>query len=189
MIPISPPRGLLLIALVAASLFQILSPLRAAPLGISLLKTVDLSPGADAYFPFRLAVNHTTHKMYVPGAITPDGDYPPTDGGVGYGVKAINTATNTAIAGVPMGFYNDGSGNKVPFRPIAIAVDESVGPIGNKIYVVGQVGDDRLFLRKIDGSTDTKKGRPCSRAGWRRGHADRHHLRLRGLSRQYYSAR
>jgi DNA-binding beta-propeller fold protein YncE len=141
---------------IAGSALLANAPLQAgAPPGLSLFKTIDLSPGADSYAPFQLAINRTTHKIYVPGSITPDSTFIPPDGGIGFGIKVIDTTTNTAVAGIPLGFYDGGSGTKIPFAPVAIAVDDSAAPDGNKIYVVGQVGDDRLFLRTIDGATDT----------------------------------
>ena len=128
------------------------------PPGISLLKTIDLSPGADAYFPFRLGVNHSTHKLYVPGLVPADTQfYAPDGGGTGLGVKVVDTNTRQAIAGIDLGLYDGGSGSKVAFTPLGIAVDESTDLPGNRIYVLGQVGDDRLFLRTIDGATDTNE--------------------------------
>lgn len=135
--------------------------LAANPPGTTLLETIDLSPGADAYFPFRVAINHSTHKLYAPGGATGatsatsgTDDAPP---GSNYGVKVIDTTNNRVIAGIDLGRYDEGPGNQPAFKPLAIAVDSSAAPLGNRIYVVGSVGDDRLFLRVIDGDTDTNE--------------------------------
>jgi len=129
-----------------------------SPPGISLVKTIDLSPGADVYLPFRLGVNHSSHKLYVPGLAAADTQFHPLDGGGnGLGLKVIDTTTREAIAGIALGFYDGGAGSKVPFTPLGIAVDESTDPAGNRIYVLGQVGDERLFLRTINGATDTNE--------------------------------
>lgn len=41
-----------------------------------------------------------------------------------------------------------------PFLQFGMAVDSSAGPLGNKIYVLGQLDGPKFVLRVIDGATN-----------------------------------
>ncbi len=68
-----------------------------------------------------------------------------------YRVKVIDTNANQTIAGIDLGLYHF-TNYTVPFSPNGIAVDDSTAAGGNKIYVLGTVGN--TYLRKIDGATN-----------------------------------
>ena len=140
-------KSIALFAAVAA-FFSVVVPTRnasAAIDGTTLVDTVDLSPGADAFQPLLTALNHATHKLYVVG------------GGNGFqkfAVKVIDTRTNQALAGIDLGIYTVGNFSPRVY-PEAIAVDETSA--GNKIFIaaVDSNASAAPFIRIIDGKTDT----------------------------------
>ncbi len=143
----------------AAALFcaYLLSPAvtrssAAAAPGVSLVATVDLSEGPDCYGPYQVLVNHTTHRLYVPGS----GTNVPLPLIASHAIKVIDTTTNSAIAGVDLGYYEK-SGSKVAFRSFAATIDESVAPLGNKLYILGSGDDNAYVIRVIDGVSNTNE--------------------------------
>ncbi len=145
----------LLAALLAAATLLRAQPasVHAAP---TLLDTVDLSPGVDVSGSYGFTLNANTHRLYVLGSQ-----------GVGFvhsGLKIIDTTTGAVRGGIELATTlvdnNDGS-----FLPIAASADDSAAPAGNKIYVLGRRNiyrDSRLFLRFVDGATETNITDPSS---------------------------
>lgn len=120
--------------------------------GTSLVDTIDLSPGPDCYSPYQVVVNHNTHKLYAPGA----GSNPKLPPGSNHAVKVIDTTTNSAIAGVDLGYYVQGGSSKA-FLPLAATIDEGPAPLGNKLYILGAAGGSETFVRVINGATDSNE--------------------------------
>ena len=114
---------------------------RSALSATSLLDTVELLPGPDVYAPQQMALNHNTHRLYVVGAIA--------SGYQNIGIKALDTTTGAIAAHIDLG-RRDLNGVAAPFQASGIAVDESTTAGGNKVYVVGQVGN-QFYLRTIEG--------------------------------------
>ena len=93
--------------------------------------------------PGSFALNRRMHKLYVANAP-----------GFVKGVKVIDTASRAVIGGLDLGWYRE-PGNRFIGR--GMAVDESSGPGGNKVYVVGGPWDRStpFVLRVVDGESDT----------------------------------
>ncbi len=108
----------------------------ASPPGTTILPPIDLSPGDDVPSPAFFALNRSTHKLYVTGNPS-------------FGLKVIDTTTNKITGGFTFGSYPGAR----PLLGLAMAVDESPGPDGNKVYVVGKPSNSYV-LRIIDGVTD-----------------------------------
>ena len=113
--------------------------------GITLAETIDPSVGTDAFGLTLLRVNHATHKLYTAGY--------PSDSTRNFGLKVVDTTSNSLIAGIDLGRY---SGSYNGFWPIGLDVDESEAPAGNKVYVIGRTdGSGNAILRIIDGQNNT----------------------------------
>ena len=109
--------------------------------GLTLTDTIDPSLGTDAFGLTLLQVNHATHKLYTAGY--------PSDSSRSFGLKVVDTTSNTIIAGIDLGRYNNAN---VGVWPIGIGIDESAAPVGDKVYLICQGGG---LLRTIDGPTNT----------------------------------
>ncbi len=115
----------------------------AQPPGTTAAGVLDLAPGPDVHVPRHLAINSVTDRLYVGGW--------PSSGQSEEAIKVIDTATKKIIGGVNLGRYAN-SINR--FLQFAIAVDPSAAPLGNKIYVLGQLDGPKFVLRVIDGATN-----------------------------------
>jgi DNA-binding beta-propeller fold protein YncE len=127
--------------------FALLSYLPAADAdipGLTLANTIDPSLGTDAFGLKLLQVNHATHKLYTAGY--------PSDYTRGFGLKVVDTTSNTIIAGIDLGHYSNASNG---VWPLAMAPDESAAPVGDKVYVIGRTDIGSALLRTIDGPTNT----------------------------------
>jgi DNA-binding beta-propeller fold protein YncE len=88
-------------------------------------------------------LNHATHKLYVAGYSNHND----------FGIKVINTTSNSIIGGIALGRY---AGTSNGFWPLGLDVDESPGPVGDKVYVVGQSETSaNVALRVIDGLSNS----------------------------------
>ena len=116
----------------------------AAPPDFTVLPPIDLSPGPDVTEPGSFALNRATHRLYVSSSVAVTA------------VKVIDTTTNVVIAGVDFGWYGDPTNRFIGW---GMAVDDSAGPAGNKLYVVGGPRDRTSFvLRVVDLDNQTNAG-------------------------------
>lgn len=129
-------------ALAALFVSLIASSAHAQPPGTTAAGVLHLAPGPDVYVPRQLAINPVTDRLYVGGY---------SFLGQNQGIKVIDTATKQIIAGVDLGRYANATN---PFSQFAMAVDSSAAPLGNKIYVLGQLNYPHCVLRVIDGETN-----------------------------------
>ena len=145
MISTSISRHLLVAALVAGPLLALLPPVNADIPGTTLVETVDPSPGTDAFGLTLLKVNHTTHRLYTAGY--------PSDSTRNFGLKVVDTTSNTIIAGINLGRY---TGSYNGFWPIGLDVDESAAPAGDKVYLIGRTDNTaNVILRVVDGPSNS----------------------------------
>lgn len=114
----------------------------AQPPGTTAVGVVDLAPGPDVQGPRQLAVNPATERVYVGGYALE---------GQNEAIKVIDTATKQIIGAVDLGRYANGTNR---FSQFAMAVDSSAGPLGDKIYVLGQLDGPQFVLRVVDGETN-----------------------------------
>jgi DNA-binding beta-propeller fold protein YncE len=105
----------------------------------SLTDTIELLPGPDAYFPDQLAINHTTHKVYVQGAAA--------SGFQDLAVKVLDSTTGTLVGNIDLGRVVNGD-VITRFEPRGIAADESANASGNRVYVIGALGNS-FYIRTI----------------------------------------
>jgi hypothetical protein len=139
----------------AAILFAWPAPLQAAGVaGISVLEPIDLAPGKDVYQPLGFAANHLNHRLYVFGGMAAPDLVFNQPANPTYGLKVIDTSTNTVVTGIDLGLYQFPT-YVHPFEPRDLAVDESQTSGGNQVYVLG-VGE-YICLRVIDGATNTNQ--------------------------------
>lgn len=135
----------LVAALAALALLGPLPAIHADIPGTTLADTIDPSLGTDAFGLTLLKVNHATHKLYTAGYIL--------DSTRNFGLKVVDTTSNSLIAGIDLGRY---SGSANAFWPIGMDVDESAAPVGDKVYVIGRTdGSGNAVLRVVDGPSNT----------------------------------
>ncbi len=132
-------------AFIVFTLLAYLPIARADIPGITLTDAIDPSLGTDAFGLLLLQVNHTTHKLYTAGY--------PSDSTRNFGLKVVDTTSNTIVAGIDLGRY---AGSYNGFWPIGLAIDESGGPAGDRVYMIGRTDSvGNAILRVVDGSTNT----------------------------------
>lgn len=134
-----------------AAVFAVLALVSLGPIakadipGFSVSDTIDPSTGTDAFGLTRLKLNHTTHKLYTAGY--------PSDSTRNFGLKVVDTTSNSVIAGIDLGRY---AGSYNGFWPIGLDVDESAAPAGNKVYLIGRTDSvGNAILRVVDGAANT----------------------------------
>ncbi len=111
--------------------------------GLTLADTIDPSPYVDVYGVMQFKLNHATHKLYVSGYSNHND----------FGIKVIDTTSNSIIGGIALGRY---AGTSNGFWPLGLDVDESPGPVGDKVYVIGQSETSaNVALRVIDGLSNS----------------------------------
>lgn len=111
--------------------------------GLTFADTIDPSPYVDVYGAMQFKLNHATHKLYVSGYSNHND----------FGVKVINTTSNSIIGGIALGRY---AGTSNGFWPLGLDIDESPGPVGDKVYVIGQSETSaNVALRVIDGPSNS----------------------------------
>ena len=135
----------LVAALAALALPVSLATARADIPGLTLSDTIDPSPGRDAFGLTLLRVNHATHRLYTTGY--------PSDSTRNFGLKVVDTTSNSIIAGIDLGRY---SGSNSGVWPLGMAIDESAAPLGDKVYLICRTdGSANVLLRVIDGPSNT----------------------------------
>lgn len=140
-----PPSRFLFAALAALALPVCLATSRADIPGLTLTDTIDASIGRDAFGLTLLRVNHATHRLYTTGY--------PSDSSRNFGLKVVDTTSNSIIAGIDLGRY---TGSYNGFWPLGMDVDESAAPAGDKVYLIGRTdGSGNAVLRIIDGQNNT----------------------------------
>ena len=102
----------------------------------AILEAIDLSPGVDASMPQFLAIHRATQRLFVGGVAA---------------VKVIDLAKREPIAGISLDRYRASS---TDFEIIDMAVDESSGPGGNKLYVLGRASETLTVVRIVDAQTN-----------------------------------
>lgn len=113
--------------------------------GLTVAGTIDPSPGTDAFGLTLLKLNHAAHKLYTAGY--------PSDSTRNFGLKVVDTTSNSLIAGIDLGRY---SGSYNGFWPIGLDVDESAPPAGDKAYLIGRTDSvANVILRVIDGPSNS----------------------------------
>ncbi|HMJ05920.1 MAG TPA: hypothetical protein VK474_06655, partial [Chthoniobacterales bacterium] len=105
----------------------------------SLLDTIELLPGPDAYFPEQMSLNHATHRLYVLGAAA--------SGFQDLAVKVLDSNTGALVGNIDLGRVVNGDVTS-RFEPRGIAADESNNANGNRVYVVGRILNS-YYLRTI----------------------------------------
>lgn len=137
-------------AFAALCLSLIVSSAHAQPPGTTTAGVIDLATGPDVFFPYLLAVNPATNRLYVSGG--------PASSDQNQGIKVIGTATKQIIGGIDLGRYASvpSSDTYLPnvFLQFGMAVDSSAAPRGNKVYALGQLKGPKFVLRVIDGETN-----------------------------------
>jgi DNA-binding beta-propeller fold protein YncE len=131
-------------AFAAFALLAYLPAVEADIPGLTHTDTIDPSLGTDAFGLTLLQVNHATHKLYTAGY--------PSNSSRNFGLKVVDTNSNTIIAGIDLGRYT-GAYNGV--WPLAMGIDESAAPVGDKVYLICRTDTGGGLLRTIDGPTNT----------------------------------
>ena len=138
-------RTSLITAVVVLSLLGNLPYAQADIPGLTPTDTIDPSLGTDAFGLTLLQVNHATHKLYTAGY--------PSDYTRGFGLKVVDTTSNTILAGIDLGHYSNSSNG---VWPLGMAIDESAAPVGDKVYLICRTdGSGNVLLRIIDGQSNT----------------------------------
>ena len=122
------------------ALAALIATTQLAGAALSLSDTIELLPGPDAYFPQQLAINHATHKVYVLGAAA--------SGFQDLAIKVVDSTTSALVGNIDLGQQPNGSGGIDRFAPRGIAADESTNANGNRVYVIGLLGNS-YYIRTI----------------------------------------